>query len=323
MSLPERTTILGLSLDVQESPVMAALEYTGINFIISSVVPIPLAGTLVAVGVLMFGIVGGMAINVISSTLGAYVGLLLTRSCCKPCFLKLLGRHASKWKALDNALIADGPALALLIRVTPLMPLVATNILLSLTSISHTSYCWTTLVGLVPANLPYAYAAQLGLSLYEEFPPRDPVMLTLTLGGLVASILIAVKVGKIARKALNKHGLDDSAKEVNVASDTGSAHEGTHGHWCSEPTSPRLGTIDGGDTEHAGGGGGSFDSGRPSGSTGEGPSRSLSCRLDEAAAVAGARLDGGTRNGFRTLCEEQDHAEQRAANIELCMATRA
>lgn len=108
MSLPEGTSILGLSLDVNEHPVMAALEYTGINFIISSVVPIPLAGTLVAIGVLMcaalnqatarlplgtpsckqlglravpdanrFGIVGGMVINVISSTLGAFVGSAL------------------------------------------------------------------------------------------------------------------------------------------------------------------------------------------------------------------------------------------------------
>lgn len=98
-------------------------------------------------------------------------------------------------------------------------------------------------------------------------PPRPlaQVMLTLTLGGLVASILIAVKVGKIARKALSKHGLDDSVKEVQSVSDAGGSQEGIHGHWCSEPTSPRAAD---GDAEQRGGSGGPFASSRPDVSAG-------------------------------------------------------
>ena len=46
-----------------------------------------------------FGIVGGIVINVISSTMGAYLGMLLTRSCFRPYFMRMLGRHASKWRS--------------------------------------------------------------------------------------------------------------------------------------------------------------------------------------------------------------------------------
>ena len=53
MASAENTTILGVSLDVNESPVMATLEYTAINLLVSSIVPLPLAGTMVAIGALM------------------------------------------------------------------------------------------------------------------------------------------------------------------------------------------------------------------------------------------------------------------------------
>ena len=63
-----------------------------------------------------------------------------------------------------------------------------------LTSISTWTYLWTCAIGLIPSNLPYAYGAQLGASLASEFPPSDPVMLTMTILGFVASVAIAWKV---------------------------------------------------------------------------------------------------------------------------------
>jgi hypothetical protein len=106
-------------------------------------------------------------------------------------------------------MLADGPMLALLLRLSPLSPFVVTNVLLSLTSISHTTYLWTTLVGVTPGSLPYAYAARLGASLYDEFPPRDPLVLCTAVVGLVASVLMAWKVGSIASEALQR--LDEPA----------------------------------------------------------------------------------------------------------------
>ena len=201
------STVLGLSFNSGDVARDATL-YSVVNVAVSSVIPLPLAGPLIAISVLVFGW-AGYALNLLTSTVGAYITLLLARSYCRPCFLRLLGQRAAKWRALDAAIVADGPMLALLIRCSPLFPLVVTNALLSLTSVSHFTYVWTTLVSLVPANLPYAYAAQVGLDLAQEFPPKDPLVLAFSLFGLLASIAIALKVGSIASRALRRHGVDE------------------------------------------------------------------------------------------------------------------
>mmetsp|Transcript_19033 Transcript_19033/g.48726 ORF Transcript_19033/g.48726 Transcript_19033/m.48726 type:complete len:340 (-) Transcript_19033:186-1205(-) len=186
---------------------LVVMWYSLANIVVTSVVPVPLAGPMTAVAAILFGLFLGMVINVLSSVVGAYIGLLCIRHLCRPCFMRALGRYHKHWLALDAALSEQGSQIALLIRIAPISPMVATNILLSLTSISTPTYLWTCAIGIIPSNLPYAYAAQLGVSLASEFPPQDPVMLTMTVLGLVASIAIAWKLGNIAKRLLQQHGV--------------------------------------------------------------------------------------------------------------------
>lgn len=185
-------TFLGLSLDPSDPWVI--FEFSLINILVTSVVPVPIAGPVTAAGALLFGLVAGMALSVVTALIGAYIGLVATRTACRPCFMHLLGRYRKHWVAIDTALAEQGSQIALLIRVAPVAPMVLTNILLGLTSISTWTYLWTCAIGLIPSNLPYAYGAQLGASLASEFPPSDPVMLTMTILGFVASVAIAWKV---------------------------------------------------------------------------------------------------------------------------------
>ena len=210
--------VFGIDLtELPGGPLVVAIEYSLINIVVCSVIPLPFAGPLVAAGALLFGLVPGMALNVMSSVVAAYISLLLTRGFCRPCLLRLIGEKGrARWEALDAAITADGPMLALLIRLSPLSPMVLTNILLSLTSLSHFHYLWTTAVGIVPGNLPYAYAAEVGISLADS-AHQDPMMLVLTIIGLVASLGIAFKVASLARRALRKHGLDGSPAPMQTA----------------------------------------------------------------------------------------------------------
>ena len=169
----------------------------------------------------------------------------------------------------------EGFQIALLIRLAPVAPLVLSNVLLSMTSISQRTYLWTTAVGIVPSNLPFAYVALVGKSMLHEFPPRDPLILSLSLLGLLASVLIAWKIGRIATRVLNRHGIDgssiprvasqidgiDGAAAAYATSDCPSDPRGEQIH--SEPTSPRIPVSDGRDAEGgaAGGGGGGGGSG--------------------------------------------------------------
>ena len=202
------TTVLGITFDPNDPAVL--LEYSLVNMVVTSVIPFPLAGPMVGISALLFGVLNGMVVNTLTSVVGAYISLLATRSACRPCFTRMLGRYRQRWVEVDAAITAEGYQIALLIRIAPISPMVATNVLLSLTSISTRTYLWTCAVGIIPANLPYAYAAQLGASLAEEFPPRDPLMLSMSILGFVASVAIACKVGSIAKKILRRHGVGAS-----------------------------------------------------------------------------------------------------------------
>lgn len=185
------------------------IEYSVVNVICTSIIPVPLAGPLAAVGTLLFGLWLGLVVNVLTSTAGAWIGLVCVRYACRPCCMRMIGRYEKRWRALDAALTAQGWQIALLIRVAPISPMVLTNILLSLTSIPLHTYLWTCFLGIFPANLPYAYAAQAGVALSEGFPPKDPVMLIITIVGLLASLAIAWKIGVIAKRLLKRHGITD------------------------------------------------------------------------------------------------------------------
>ena len=88
----------------------------------------------------------------------------------------------------------------MLVRCSPLSPVVLTNILLALTSISHRTYLVTLFVGEVVTSLPYAYAAHIGSVLAAPGERgRDPVMIAGSFIGLAASIAVAWKVGVIAK----------------------------------------------------------------------------------------------------------------------------
>lgn len=228
----EDNTLMGLSFD-PSSP-WTVLEYSILNTIVTSIVPVPLAGPLMALGAAMYGIVGGLALNTVSTMLGAYLGLLAVRSGCRERFVRCLGRHSKTFKAIDAAITEQGWQIPLLIRVSPASPMVLSNILLSLTSVSVFDYLWTTCVGIVPSNLPYAFAGELGASVAQDFPPKDAVgwvMLSITAVGFVASIIIAVKLGRIARKVLRQHGVEPAAQPADpmppaVATGSESASEG-------------------------------------------------------------------------------------------------
>ena len=170
--LSNATTILGVSLFDPEYPVATFFAYNALNVLICSLLPVPLASTMVGISVLLYGIVLGLVINTISGTLGSYLSLLVTRYACRPRLMRLLGRYQQKWEALDYAIVEDGYQIALLIRLVrgqveaqdaaaalsafvlglgcriptptprrawqaPVAPLVLCNILLSMTSISQ------------------------------------------------------------------------------------------------------------------------------------------------------------------------------------------
>lgn len=186
------------------------VSYSILNVLIHSVMPLPITTAFWVAAVVLYGSVFGFVLCVLTSTLGCYVGFLLAR-CFRAFFLRLLGEHSHVWHSVDRALARDGWKIPLLVRSTPVMPVVITNFLLALTSIDDFTYVWTVAVGMIPSGLPYAYAAVVGEQVLHEWPPKDGVVLTVSVIGLVATVLVVYKVGAIATDALAKAGIDSPA----------------------------------------------------------------------------------------------------------------
>lgn len=194
----------GLSFD-KYAP-STVLVYSALNIAVNAFVPVPLSGAVLLTGVLLYGWFYGFILSLVTSVIGCYLCLVVTRM-FRPTFLSLLGKHTETYSAVDAALVRQGFRIPLLLRLTPVAPVVLCNVLLSLTSIDPITYVWTTFVGFIPASIPYAYAAVVGMQVLTEFPPSDPVMVSTMLVGLVATVLTVWKVGEIAMAELSRSGV--------------------------------------------------------------------------------------------------------------------
>merc|ERR1712073_100505 len=87
------------------------------------------------------------------------------------------------------------------------MPAVPANLLLALTSIDSWTFLWTAVCGFIVGNIPFVYAGFVGAQVLEEFPPRNPVLLFISLLGLAATLLVTWKLGSIASSELHKAGV--------------------------------------------------------------------------------------------------------------------
>jgi uncharacterized membrane protein YdjX (TVP38/TMEM64 family) len=165
--------VLGVRIR-RPGPVALIALYTAINVCVTSLIPVPIATTLVPVATLCWGFVGGILVNVLSTCIGAYLGLVLTRHACRPRLLRLLGRHRGRWEALDASLAKHGWTIPLLIRCNTASPIVLTNVLLALTSLPSRTYLWTTFVGEVFTSFPFAYATYVRGHSARKPRPRVP-----------------------------------------------------------------------------------------------------------------------------------------------------
>jgi len=182
--------------------------FTLLNVLVHSILPLPVSSVFWMSAVVLYGFWAGFAIAILSSALGCYLALPITR-CFRPFIIHLLGPEGqATWRAMDRAIVRERWKIPLLVRATPVMPVVPSNFLLALTSIDDWTYAWTVCVGLIPSGLPYAYAAIVGQQVLEQFPPEDPLVLISLLVGLVATVLAVYKIGTIAAHELLKHGVE-------------------------------------------------------------------------------------------------------------------
>jgi uncharacterized membrane protein YdjX (TVP38/TMEM64 family) len=111
-----------------------------------------------------------------------------------------------KFRAIDQAVGEQGFKIVLLTRLSPVFPFTLLNYAYGLTRVRFRDYLLASWIGMLPGTIMYVYIG----SLFKEFADlsagreRTVGEQLFFYGGLVVTVVVAVYVARVAKKALNK-----------------------------------------------------------------------------------------------------------------------
>lgn len=162
----------------------------------------------------LFGLWPGVPVVFCASTAGSTLAFLVARQVARPWVEAWASSHP-RFAAVDRAVAAEGTRMVFLLRLTPLIPFTVLNYLLGLTRIR-----WRDMVLASPGTLPgtflYVYyghvIGDVAAVAAGARPPRTPGQYVLLATGLVAALLVALRVAAVARRALTHTELAPSGE---------------------------------------------------------------------------------------------------------------
>ena len=174
-----------------------------VAFIIGAMVFAPRPPMCVVSG-LVFGFIA-IPVVLLASTLGSVLAFLFSRYLFRSRFLKIIERRPV-WRALIEAIDAEGWRLVGLLRLASMIPGTATNYLLGVTRIGLWPYTAATLVGLLPQIFLFVYigaASQIAL----QDPSESPSRVALIFVGLIFTAWAVFMVTRRTKAVLAQHSV--------------------------------------------------------------------------------------------------------------------
>jgi uncharacterized membrane protein YdjX (TVP38/TMEM64 family) len=143
----------------ENNPLSAALIYSAI-YISVTAASIPGALVLTLLGGAIFGFVTGSVIVLFSATIGATIAFLVARYLFDDLIQQKMGDRVAK---IRERFRREGALYLFSMRLVPVIPFFAINILMGLTSIKTAAYFFASLVGMAPGTMVFVNAGtQLG-----------------------------------------------------------------------------------------------------------------------------------------------------------------
>jgi uncharacterized membrane protein YdjX (TVP38/TMEM64 family) len=168
-------------------------------YVVASLLFVP--GSILSLGAgYLFGIAGGMAVVWTAVTVSAALGFLIARYLARHA-VEGLARHNARFGAIDAVIGKNSWKTVGLLRLTAILPFSLLNYLFGLTSVDFAPYIAATAVAMLPGSFFYVYLGAAGKSLGER-GDRSPWEWALIAAGLVAAIVMAIVLTRIAKKQL-------------------------------------------------------------------------------------------------------------------------
>ncbi|KXZ55176.1 hypothetical protein GPECTOR_3g322 [Gonium pectorale] len=170
--------------------------YTGLEVLAVPAIPLTMTAGVI------FGPIPGTIITSLSGTTAATIAFLIARYAARDKVLRWARRN-SKFAAIDRAIAKDGFKFVTLLRLSPLLPLAASNYLYGLTSVDLGSYVAGSLVGMLPGTYAYVSAGHLGKAALMEGEGVAVESWEVALG-LAVTLLAIGYVGRLAKNAIEE-----------------------------------------------------------------------------------------------------------------------
>jgi uncharacterized membrane protein YdjX (TVP38/TMEM64 family) len=172
------------------------------TFVAASTLALPVWPLTVAAGV-AYGAWRGFALALPASAVGATAAFLLGRTLLRRAVERRVA-SSPRLAALDDAVSREGPALVLLLRLSPVAPYNVVNYALSASRVRALPFAGASLVGMAPITLAWAWAgAALGDLKGLPSGPQGPAAGWVRWGGLAATVAVVLLLARMARKAMN------------------------------------------------------------------------------------------------------------------------
>lgn len=155
----------------------------------------------------IFGVLPGTAVVSVSATLAATGAFLISRYVARERFASWANKNP-KFAAIDKAIGQDGFRVVALLRLSPLLPLAASNYLYGLTSVDLGSYIAASWIGMLPGTFAYVGAGSYGSLLVSAGEGGGIEIWQVALGiGVTAFALWYI--GRLAKDAIDLEEMED------------------------------------------------------------------------------------------------------------------
>jgi uncharacterized membrane protein YdjX (TVP38/TMEM64 family) len=152
----------------------------------------------------LFGVALGTVYALVGATVGSAVAFLISRHVARAAFERRVS-EMPRFGAIDKAIARDGWRVAVLLRLSPLIPFNLLNYALGLTGIRFSHFLAASL-GMLPGTLLYTYSGKLvgdvAAVAAGYSPPRTPAAYLVLVLGLVATAAVTLLITRRARQAL-------------------------------------------------------------------------------------------------------------------------
>lgn len=150
-----------------------------------------------------FGAAGGIALAVAAVAFATLLGHRVLAAVLGDRVVRAIAA-SPRAAVVHRALVGRGAlrtgTLIVLLRLSPVMPFAATNLLLTAAAVPLRTFFFASLLGLVPRAVAFGWIG----STLAEFDARQPVAVQETVLGLAVTLLAVWWIGRAARQALRR-----------------------------------------------------------------------------------------------------------------------